>query len=438
MPQTSAPWGELFGESTTYHAVKSPNKSPDIGCLGTLQGGESSPWRRWRWWPGRPLFCSPGYILRAGYEEAKILSRRQPIDAVIAAPATDAATRAKLELVRSVRTYAERELGLDVRQLHHLLPARPRHPPPGGHRRAEGLLHAVHVVVPHRGRVPVQGVLPTPTPPSPRPPASRPRATTPPSARPAPSAPWAGSTTRSSAPSSAYDDVALASTVIHELTHNTTFIKARSPSTRASPTSWATWGHRVLLRAWRARRRPLPPGPRPLADDLRFGRAPAPHRGAGGGLPRPGSRRAPRSWPAARTVFARWKRRLRPRRRPPLQRPPHLPRAPHQQRLPHGTPSLLPAPRPLRRTCTAPSTCPFPGAVARMIEAAESSPETPPSKPSSGWPRLDPPLYFMIPPAPEGLAPGFAPGRVASRVSCFAPGRFGARKFGARKVAPRS
>jgi predicted aminopeptidase len=63
---------------------------------------------------GTAMFCSPIYVLRAGYEEAKILSRRQPIGEVIGAPETDSFTRAKLELVRSVRTYAVHELGLDV------------------------------------------------------------------------------------------------------------------------------------------------------------------------------------------------------------------------------------------------------------------------------------------------------------------------------------
>ena len=60
------------------------------------------------------LFCSPGYILRAGVEEAKILSRREPIDDLLASPGTPADTRRKLEVVRSARTYAEKELGLDV------------------------------------------------------------------------------------------------------------------------------------------------------------------------------------------------------------------------------------------------------------------------------------------------------------------------------------
>jgi predicted aminopeptidase len=63
---------------------------------------------------GTALFCSPGYVLRAGYEEAKILAGREPIPEVIASPETDSVTRQKLELVTEVRTYAEQTLGLDV------------------------------------------------------------------------------------------------------------------------------------------------------------------------------------------------------------------------------------------------------------------------------------------------------------------------------------
>lgn len=63
---------------------------------------------------GTAMFCSPGYVLRAGYEEAGILLRREPIPEVIASPETDDATRAKLELVTNVRTYAKEELGLNV------------------------------------------------------------------------------------------------------------------------------------------------------------------------------------------------------------------------------------------------------------------------------------------------------------------------------------
>jgi predicted aminopeptidase len=60
--------------------------------------------------------CSPVYVLRAGWEEAKILSRRQPIDALVADPATPPATREKLALVLQARTYADRVLNLEVGQ----------------------------------------------------------------------------------------------------------------------------------------------------------------------------------------------------------------------------------------------------------------------------------------------------------------------------------
>jgi predicted aminopeptidase len=53
-------------------------------------------------------------VVRAGIEEAKILSRREPIDAVIASPATADDTRSKLELVRNARTFAAEQLDLDV------------------------------------------------------------------------------------------------------------------------------------------------------------------------------------------------------------------------------------------------------------------------------------------------------------------------------------
>jgi predicted aminopeptidase len=56
--------------------------------------------------------CSPAYVARAGIEEAKILSRRRPIDQVIADPSTAPETRARLDLVLQARTFAERGLGL--------------------------------------------------------------------------------------------------------------------------------------------------------------------------------------------------------------------------------------------------------------------------------------------------------------------------------------
>jgi len=60
------------------------------------------------------LFCSPVYVVRAGIEEAKILSRRRAIEAVVADPSTPEPTRAKLRLVLQARTFAAQHLGLDV------------------------------------------------------------------------------------------------------------------------------------------------------------------------------------------------------------------------------------------------------------------------------------------------------------------------------------
>lgn len=56
--------------------------------------------------------CSPIYVIRAGFEEAKILSRRTPIEDVVEDPATDPETRRKLQLVLQARTFAHSSLGL--------------------------------------------------------------------------------------------------------------------------------------------------------------------------------------------------------------------------------------------------------------------------------------------------------------------------------------
>jgi len=52
------------------------------------------------------------YLLRAGWEEGKILSRRRPISAIIADGATPAPLRAKLELVLAARAFAHDSLDL--------------------------------------------------------------------------------------------------------------------------------------------------------------------------------------------------------------------------------------------------------------------------------------------------------------------------------------
>jgi predicted aminopeptidase len=58
--------------------------------------------------------CSPTYILRSGWEEARILLARQSIESLLKRPELDPDTRAKLELVMAVRAFAERDIGLDV------------------------------------------------------------------------------------------------------------------------------------------------------------------------------------------------------------------------------------------------------------------------------------------------------------------------------------
>jgi predicted aminopeptidase len=58
--------------------------------------------------------CSPGYVLRAAWEEAKILHRRQPIARIVADPSTDAETRRKLQLVLEARAFAADSLELNA------------------------------------------------------------------------------------------------------------------------------------------------------------------------------------------------------------------------------------------------------------------------------------------------------------------------------------
>jgi predicted aminopeptidase len=56
--------------------------------------------------------CSPLYVVRAGVHEAKILSRRRPIVRVIEDPSTPDSVKRKLELVVQARTFAEHHLDL--------------------------------------------------------------------------------------------------------------------------------------------------------------------------------------------------------------------------------------------------------------------------------------------------------------------------------------
>ncbi|HEU4631212.1 MAG TPA: aminopeptidase [Gemmatimonadaceae bacterium] len=54
------------------------------------------------------------YLVRAAWEEGKILWHRRPIAALVADPATDAATRAKLRLVLQARAFAVDSVRLDA------------------------------------------------------------------------------------------------------------------------------------------------------------------------------------------------------------------------------------------------------------------------------------------------------------------------------------
>jgi predicted aminopeptidase len=58
--------------------------------------------------------CSPFYVLRAAYEEGKILWRREPITDFLHRPDVAAETQEKLRLVLSVREYARDVLKLNV------------------------------------------------------------------------------------------------------------------------------------------------------------------------------------------------------------------------------------------------------------------------------------------------------------------------------------
>jgi predicted aminopeptidase len=58
--------------------------------------------------------CSPFYVLRAAYEEGKILWRRQPITALLEKPDLGQENRDKLRLVLAVREYARDRLKMNV------------------------------------------------------------------------------------------------------------------------------------------------------------------------------------------------------------------------------------------------------------------------------------------------------------------------------------
>ena len=58
--------------------------------------------------------CSPLYVIRAGWAEARILAGRRPLPEVILDQGTDARLRGKLTLTREARTFARESLGLEI------------------------------------------------------------------------------------------------------------------------------------------------------------------------------------------------------------------------------------------------------------------------------------------------------------------------------------
>jgi predicted aminopeptidase len=56
--------------------------------------------------------CGIGYLLQAGHGQWQVLHARQPLNEVIESESTDAALKARLEMVREARDFASRELGL--------------------------------------------------------------------------------------------------------------------------------------------------------------------------------------------------------------------------------------------------------------------------------------------------------------------------------------
>lgn len=62
---------------------------------------------------GAATACSPAYVLRAGWEEARILANRRPIAEVVHDTTAPAEVRAKLRLVQDGRAFAARALDLE-------------------------------------------------------------------------------------------------------------------------------------------------------------------------------------------------------------------------------------------------------------------------------------------------------------------------------------
>lgn len=100
-PRTSRDPGGTTNLSRHRHRLRTPTRPPLRTLLALLLAAPAGA-------------CSPFYVLKAGYHEARILAARKPIPKVIADPKTDEETRRKLRLTLAARNFARDSLALDV------------------------------------------------------------------------------------------------------------------------------------------------------------------------------------------------------------------------------------------------------------------------------------------------------------------------------------
>ena len=104
--------------------------------------------------------CSPLYVLRAGWEEARILTARRPIEDVIVDPDTDDRHARQAHLRAPGAHLRHRRAGTRRRRLlHHLHPPRPRHPGDGAVRGRAGPPGGEDLVVSGGGPGSLPGIL---------------------------------------------------------------------------------------------------------------------------------------------------------------------------------------------------------------------------------------------------------------------------------------
>src|SRR6185295_10273326 len=96
------------------HAVRRRTRGPPAGDGAVVRAGVA----RIAWLvvvAALAQACTgPGYLLRAGWSEARLLLRRRPIAGLLVRPDLDPALRERLELTLAVREFAADTLGLRV------------------------------------------------------------------------------------------------------------------------------------------------------------------------------------------------------------------------------------------------------------------------------------------------------------------------------------